>query len=190
MSSDFCSLPIETAKFDLIYAHAQKNLGPAGVTIAVVNERLLENAPDNLPTVLDYRPQIKARSIYNTPPVFAIYATLLVLRWLRYEVGGLETMKKINQRKAAHLYEALDNFPEAYIPWAHTGDRSKMNVVFHLRRPERISGFMTAAESAGLHGLEGHRSIGGLRASLYNAVTESSVLALIDFLDRQRHHLR
>lgn len=190
MSSDFCSLPIETAAFDLIYAHAQKNLGPAGVTIAVVNEQLLENAPDNLPTVLDYRPQIKARSINNTPPVFAIYATLLVLRWLRYEVGGLETMEKINQRKAAQLYEALDNFRESYMPWAHTRDRSKMNVVFHLRRPERISGFLQAAESAGLHGLEGHRSIGGLRASLYNAVTESSVLALIDFLDRQRRHLK
>jgi phosphoserine aminotransferase len=189
MSSDFCSGPIDAGAYDLIYAHAQKNLGPAGVTVAVVDERLLVNAPDDLPSVLDYRPQIAAGSIYNTPPVFAIYATLLVLRWLRDEVGGLAAMQAINQRKAAALYRALDQFDDCYSPRTEVRDRSPMNVVFNLRRPEQLPAFLSAARAAGLHGLEGHRSIGGIRASLYNAVSEGSVAALIDFLDRQRPHL-
>ena len=189
MSSDFCSGPIEAGAYDLIYAHAQKNLGPAGVTVAVVDERLLANAPDDLPSVLDYRPQIAAGSIYNTPPVFAIYATLLVLRWLHDEVGGLAAMQAINQRKAEALYQALDQFDDCYAPRAAVRDRSPMNVVFNLRRPEQLPSFLSAARAAGLHGLEGHRSIGGIRASIYNAVSEASVSALIDFLDRQRPHL-
>ena len=186
MSSDFCSGPIDAGAFDLIYAHAQKNLGPAGVTVAVVNERLLVDAPDTLPSVLDYRPQIAAGSIYNTPPVFAIYATLLVLRWLRHEVGGLTAMQAINQRKAEALYQALEQFDDCYVLRASVMDRSPMNVVFNLRRPEQLPAFLASARAAGLHGLEGHRSIGGIRASLYNAVSEASVTALIDFLDQQR----
>lgn len=189
MSSDFCSEPIDAGGFDLIYAHAQKNLGPAGVTVAIVEESLLQDVPENIPSVLDYRPNIAARSIYNTPPVFAIYATLLVLRWLRDDIGGLDAMAVRNRRKAQILYEALERLDDAYVVRARPGDRSFMNAVFSLRRPERVGSFLEAAEAAGLHGLAGHRSIGGIRASLYNAVSENAVAALVDFLELQRRQV-
>ena len=186
MSSDFCSGPIRIQDFDIIYAHAQKNLGPAGVTIAIVRRDLLDADLDDLPDTLDYRPHVEAHSIYNTPPVFAIYATLLVLRWLRDDIGGLANMEKINQRKATMLYAALDCFDDCYLPRVQLTDRSHMNVSFSLRKSEDTPRFLAAAESAGLHGLDGHRSVGGLRASLYNAVSENSVAALVEFLENFR----
>ena len=190
MSSDFCSEPVDASGFDLIYAHAQKNLGPAGVTIAIVKDHLLQDVPENLPSVLDYRPNIAAGSIYNTPPVFAIYATLLVLRWLRDDIGGLDAMATINRRKARILYEALERLDDTYVIRARPRDRSFMNAVFTLRRPEQLGRFLEAARTAGLHGLAGHRSVGGIRASLYNAVSETAVMALVDFLELQRRQLR
>jgi phosphoserine aminotransferase len=190
MSSDFCSEPIDAGAFDLIYAHAQKNLGPAGVTVAIVDERLLRDAPDDLPSVLDYWPNIEAGSIYNTPPVFAIYATMLVLRWLHRDIGGLDAMGTINRRKAQTLYRSLEQWDDTYAIRSREADRSFMNGVFTLRRPELLPHFFESARAAGLHGLEGHRSIGGIRASLYNAVSETAVGDLVDFLGRQRKHLR
>jgi phosphoserine aminotransferase len=133
-----------------------------------------------VPSVLDYRPNIAAGSIYNTPPVFSIYATLLVLRWLRDDIGGLDAMATINRRKARILYDALERLDDSYVIRARPRDRSFMNAVFTLRRPEQLGRFLEAARTAGLHGLAGHRSVGGIRASLYNAVSENAVTALVD----------
>ncbi|MEE4379769.1 MAG: phosphoserine transaminase [Candidatus Competibacteraceae bacterium] len=182
MSSDFLSRPLEAERFALIYAHAQKNLGPAGVTLVILREELLQQAPDDLHTILDYRPHVANHSIYNTPPVFAIYVTLLVTRWLRDEIGGLAAMAAINHAKANLLYEVLDESDGFYRPRAAVEDRSLMNVAFNLPTLELEQSFLQAADEAGLAGLDGHRSIGGLRASLYNAVSVEAVAALGEFM--------
>lgn len=182
MSSDFLSRPIEVERYDIIYAHAQKNLGPAGVTVAIVRKALLEHVPSGIPALLDYRTHLKAKSIYNTPPVFAIYVVLLVTRWLRDHVGGLAAMDSINQRKAQRLYDVLDTHPELYAGWAEQRDRSLMNVVFKLPTAALEQAFLQQAEAAGFSGLHGHRSLGGVRASIYNAMPEASVQALCDFM--------
>jgi phosphoserine aminotransferase len=189
MSSDFLSHPCSIEGYSLIYAHAQKNLGPAGLTVVVLHERLLERIPMDLHTMLSYETHVKHGSIYNTPPVFAIYVTLLVTRWLRDEIGGLEAMQKINQKKASLLYGVLDEAPDFFEPRAKPMCRSRMNVAFNLRRRDLEEKLVCEAERRGLHGLKGHRSLGGLRASLYNAVTLEDVNALVEFLDgfRQRH---
>jgi len=188
MSSDFLSAPCAAERFSLIYAHAQKNIGPAGVTVVVIKDELLKDAPDDLPTFLDYRAQIDAHSILNTPPVFAIYAVLLVTRWLRDTIGGLANMGEINARKAAALYRALDGSDDFYIGRAAKEDRSDMNVVFNLKTQNQEKEFIAAAHAAGFSGLAGHRSIGGIRASLYNGLQLSAVENLIDFMEdfRQR----
>jgi phosphoserine aminotransferase len=172
MSSDFLSRPIETRAYDVIYAHAQKNIGPAGVTVVLVRKALLDrpSAP-GLPPVLDWRVHAKARSIYNTPPVAAIYTMLLVLRWLRDEIGDLERMAHINAAKAAAVYAALDANPDVCIPHAQAAWRSQMNIAFRLADPARDASLRRALTDAGISGLDGHRSLGGFRASLYNAVT-------------------
>lgn len=182
MSSDFLSAPGDFTRFSMIYAHAQKNLGPAGVTVVAIKEGLLKETPDDLPGFLDYRAQIEAHSIYNTPPVFAIYVVLLVTRWLLDEVGGLAAMGARNSRKAALLYAALDGSDGYYAGRAAAGDRSKMNVAFNLPDPEREARFLQAAQAAGFSGLNGHRSIGGLRASLYNGLQLAAVERLVDFM--------
>jgi len=186
MSSDFLSGPIDVERFDLIYAHSQKNLGPAGVTLVVLKDQLLEHEPSDLPTILDYRPHAERHSIYNTPPVFAIYAVLLVLRWLRFEVGGLTEMSAINSAKAERLYRCIDADPDFYQPRAATSDRSKMNAVFNLPTPDLQERFIREAEQAGLLGLTGHRSLGGVRVSLYNGVTLEAVEILCGFMDAFR----
>jgi phosphoserine aminotransferase len=190
MSSDFLCRPIEADRFDLIYAHAQKNLGPSGVTVVILRDDLLRRMPDDLPSMLDYRVQVEKGSIYNTPPVFAIYVCLLVTRWLLRDVGGLAAMAAINRAKAERLYAVLDESEGFYRGRAARPDRSWMNVVFSLPRPEMEAAFLREAEACGFHGLEGHRTLGGLRASLYNAVTLEAVEALCDFMrdfrDRQR----
>lgn len=187
MSSDFLSRPIDVDRFSLIYAHSQKNLGPAGVTLVLLRDELLQRTPDDLHTILDYRPHVAKRSIYNTPPVFAIYVTLLVTRWLRDEIGGLAAMEAINNAKAALLYQFLDESPDFYRQRAAVKDRSVMNVVFNLPTPELEQRFLQATEAAGFAGLSGHRTIGGVRASLYNAVTVDAVAALCEFMrDFQR----
>lgn len=186
MSSDFLSRPGDYGRFAMIYAHAQKNLGPAGVTVVALRDELLAGARRDLPGFLDYRAQIAAHSIYNTPPVFAIYVVLLVTRWLRDEIGGLAAMDRLNTAKADRLYAALDASDGFYRPRAALADRSKMNVVFNLDSPAREAGFLAAATAAGFSGLAGHRSLGGVRASLYNGLQLSAVDELVDFMDRFR----
>ncbi|MBK1722640.1 phosphoserine transaminase [Thiocystis violacea] len=185
MSSDFLSRPFDAARFDMLYAHAQKNLGPAGVTLAILRRDLLEQVPAGIPPILDYRAHLDARSIYNTPPVFAIYVVLLVTRWLLHEVGGLEQMAVINARKAERLYQVIDESAGFYEGWAlDPADRSLMNVSFRLPSPELQADFLRQAGEAGFSGLAGHRSLGGIRASVYNAMTIEAVDALCDFMRR------
>ncbi|MCA0184999.1 MAG: aminotransferase class V-fold PLP-dependent enzyme, partial [Proteobacteria bacterium] len=181
--------PGDYSRFDMIYAHAQKNIGPAGVTVVVLRDALLKDAPDTLPGFLDYRAQIAAHSILNTPPVFAIYVVLLVTRWLRDQVGGLAAMDRINRAKAALLYQALDDSEGFYRGHAALADRSLMNAVFRLETPCLEAEFLAAAQQAGFSGLAGHRSIGGIRASLYNGLGLAAVERLVEFMDgfRRRH---
>lgn len=182
MSSDFLSKPCEADRFSIIYAHAQKNIGPAGVTVVLIRDELLQDMPDNLPGWLDYRSHIKAHSNYNTPPVFAIYVVLLVTRWLLNDIGGLARMNELNQRKAALLYEALDQSDGFYRGRAAMADRSVMNVVFNFDTPEWEQRFLAASKDAGFSGLSGHRAIGGIRASIYNGLELQAVEKLVDFM--------
>jgi phosphoserine aminotransferase len=186
MSSDFLSQPCEAERFSLIYAHAQKNIGPAGVTVVLIRDELLNEARNDLPGFLDFRSHIKARSIYNTPPVFAIYVVLLITRWLINEIGGLSAMADINREKATLLYGVLDDCDGFYRGRAETRDRSLMNVTFNLPTPEREQQFLTEAQAAGFSGLAGHRSIGGIRASIYNGLTLPAVERLADFMEKFR----
>jgi phosphoserine aminotransferase len=189
MSSDFLSRPCAADRFSLIYAHAQKNVGPAGVTVVIVRDAVLQDAPADLPGFLDYRAQIQAHSNFNTPPVFAIYAVCLVTRWLLQDIGGLERMDRINRSKAQLLYAMLDGSQGFYRARAATADRSLMNVAFKLATPALEQEFIARALQAGFSGLGGHRSIGGIRASIYNAVTLPAVASLVEFMeDFQRHH--
>ena len=182
MSSDFLSRPVDVSRFALVYAHAQKNLGPSGVTVVVVHDDIVRSVPDGLPSMLDYRCHAEAHSSFNTPPVFGIYVTMLVARWLRSAIGGLEQMAAINASKAQQLYRAIDSSDGFYHGRAARSDRSEMNVVFTLPSARLEDEFVREAELAGLFGLAGHRSLGGIRASLYNAVTPASVAVLVDFM--------
>ncbi len=182
MSSDFLSKPIQPDAYSMIYAHAQKNLGPAGVTVAIVKRSLLERVPDSLPAILDFRTHVSHGSNYNTPPVFAIYVLTLITRWLRDDIGGLYAMQRINERKSQHLYDTLDALSEVVTIHADPRWRSQMNVAFKFRDERLGEEFIHAAREQGIIGLEGHRSIGGLRASLYNAVTEEAVSTLTNAL--------
>jgi phosphoserine aminotransferase len=183
MSSDFLSKPCEAERFALIYAHAQKNIGPAGVTVVLIRDELLQEAPTDLPGFLDYRSHALAHSNFNTPPVFAIYVVLLVTRWLMNEIGGVERMAAINRDKAARLYELLDGSDGFYRGRAAAQDRSMMNVSFNLPTPALEAEFLTNALAAGFSGLAGHRAIGGIRASIYNALTLAAVEELVGFMD-------
>jgi phosphoserine aminotransferase len=182
MSSNLLSQPLDVAKFDLIYAHAQKNLGPAGVTLVIIKDDLAQSAPAHLPTLLDYRTHIKAKSIYNTPPVFSIYTLMLVTRWLLHDMGGLAHMQEINRRKAKKLYEVLDSNAHVYKTHAAPQNRSQMNCSFYLKNEHLHQQLFDEAKHHQIIGLEGHRSIGGARASLYNAVSEQDVDCLTEFL--------
>lgn len=175
MSSDFLSKPLDTAPYAMIYAHAQKNLGPAGVTVAIVHRGMLDRIPDGLPAILDFRTHVAHGSNYNTPPVFAIYVLTLVTRWLRQDVGGLAAMQRINEHKSRRLYDTLDELCDAVTIHAQHPWRSQMNVAFTFGDRRLDEAFIEAARERGIVGLEGHRSIGGLRASLYNAVTPEAV---------------
>ncbi len=191
MSSDFLSKPCEANRFALIYAHAQKNIGPAGVTVVIVHESLLEHMPDHLPGFLDYRNHARTHSNFNTPPVFAIYVVLLVTRWLMRDVGGVESMDQINRKKAELLYGLLDRSDGFFCSRAHLEDRSRMNVVFTLATVDTQQRFLAEAQAAGFSGLAGHRAIGGVRASIYNALTLSAVEQLAGFMeDFQHRHTR
>ena len=181
-SSDFLSRPLPVADHGLLYAGAQKNAGPAGVTIVIVREALLERAPQDLHTMLDYRIHAQNNSMYNTPPVFAIYLLLLVTDWLREEIGGLQKMAALNTRKAGLLYAAIDASAGFYRGHARTDSRSQMNVTFRMPSEQLERDFLAQAAARGLHGLEGHRSVGGVRASLYNAMSLAGAQALRDFM--------
>lgn len=182
MSSDFLSKPFDANRFDLIYAHAQKNIGPAGVTVVIIKDSLLQKSNPQLPGFLNYHTQVEHQSIYNTPPVFSIYVVMLVTRWLMQDIGGLENMNKINQRKANTLYQFLDQNQDFYHPHAQKQNRSVMNVTFNLPNTTLEQRFLEATKKAGLSGLNGHRSIGGIRASLYNGLTQEAVKQLVQFM--------
>ena len=188
MSSDFLSRPCQAERYSLIYAHAQKNIGPAGVTVVLLRDELLAEATPGLPSFLDYRKQIAAHSNLNTPPVFAIYTVLLVSRWLLGEIGGVEKMAERNSQKATRLYDALDASDGFYRGRAAIADRSLMNVVFNLPSPELEMKFLGAAQAAGFSGLAGHRSAGGIRASIYNALEVAAVDKLVDFMEDFHRH--
>jgi phosphoserine aminotransferase len=182
MSSDFLSKPFDPDMYSMIYAHAQKNLGPAGVTVAVIKRQMLERIPDGLPAILDFRTHIASASNYNTPPVFAIYVMTLVTRWLKRDIGGLAAMQRLNARKSSILYDLLDALGDVVKLHAQRPWRSQMNLAFTLGDERLDRAFIAEAASKGIIGLEGHRSIGGLRVSLYNAVTEPAVDLLAESL--------
>ncbi len=180
MSSDVFSRPIDIAKYGLIYAGAQKNLGPSGVTVVIVREDLLARSTDTLPAMMNYRIEAENGSMYNTPPAFGIYILGLVLKWLK-GVGGLTAIDAINERKARALYAELDR-SGFWKPHADKDCRSRMNVTFRLATEDLEKKFAKEATAAGLDGLKGHRSVGGIRASIYNAFPEDGVTALVQFM--------
>lgn len=182
MSSEFLSRPLDLAPFGLIYGGAQKNIGPAGVVVVAIRRSLAEKALAGLPTMLSYGTYIANKSLYNTPPVWAIYMCGLTFKWLRHTIGGLEKMAALNQAKAGALYQAIDGSQGFYRGTAEAGSRSVMNVTWRLPSEELEKRFKAEAAQNGLEGLGGHRSVGGLRASLYNAVTMGDVEKLTGFM--------
>jgi len=182
MSSDIMSYPFDANKFALIYAGAQKNLGPAGVTVVIIRRDMLDKAPDHLPSMLRYDVLAEKRSLYNTPPCFNIYIVNLVLCWIK-ENGGLEAMQKHNEEKAAYIYEVIDNSGGFYKGHALKDSRSLMNVTFRLPNEELEKIFVKEAAENGLVGLKGHRSVGGIRASIYNAMSKEGCVRLADFMN-------
>src|SRR5438552_3823882 len=204
MSSDIASRPVDVKKYGLIFAGAQKNLGPSGVTIVIIRKDLAERADKNLPTLLQYRTHIKEKSLYHTPPAFAVYIVGLVLEWIESE-GGIRGIEKRNDAKAALLYGAIESSGGFYCCPVEKSSRSKMNVVFrvaggagpsaaiqNMEGPQNMGTpqnmetiekkFAAEAAAAGLVGTPGHRSVGGMRVSLYNAVEHAAVEALTGFM--------
>lgn len=180
MSSTILSRPIDISRFGLIYAGAQKNVGPAGLTLVIVREDLIGQPMEGTPTMFDYKIHADNGSMYNTPPTYAWYLAGLVFKWLG-ELGGLERMAVINERKARLLYDAIDT-SSFYANPVRPDCRSWMNVPFTLANPELDASFLSEAKGAGLLTLKGHRSVGGMRASIYNAMPEEGVKALVDFM--------
>ena len=181
MSSDIMSRPLDAAKFGLIYAGAQKNAGPAGVCLVIIRNDMLDLVPNSIPTMLRYTTYSAKNSLYNTPPSFAVYVVQLVLKWLEESVGGLEKMATLNRKKAQLLYRLLDN-SSFYRATARPDSRSLMNVTFRMPNEELEERFIREGLENGLGGLKGHRSVGGCRASLYNAVSLDAVEVLTDFM--------
>ena len=177
MSSDILSRPLDAHKFALIYAGAQKNLGPAGATVVIVRQSWLDTASKTAPTMLRYATHAKNNSLYNTPPVFAVYLLNLVLEWIE-ETGGLEQIAKRNDLKVKTVYDAIDGSGGFYRGHAAPTDRSQMNITFRLPSEELEKRFITEATAAGMIGLAGHRSVGGIRASIYNAMSQEGAAAL------------
>lgn len=180
MSSDIFSRPIDPSKYDLIYAGAQKNMGPAGTTLVIVRKDVLGKVKREIPTMLDYRTHIAKGSSFNTPPVYPIYVSMLTLRWVKAQ-GGVEKMARINADKAKLLYDEIDRNP-LFEGVAAKEDRSLMNVTFVLKNKDLEADFVKACEAVGCSGFKGHRSVGGFRASIYNAMPKSSVQVLVDVM--------
>lgn len=183
ISSCILSTPIDVSKFGMLYAGAQKNMAPAGVTIVIIREDLIGNAMDITPTMLDYKTHSENESMFNTPPCYTIYVAKLVLEWIKNTVGGLEKMQEINEKKAKILYDFLDNskmFKGTVVP----ENRSLMNVPFVTGNDELDAKFVKEATAAGFVNLKGHRSVGGMRASIYNAMPIEGVQKLVDFMQK------
>ena len=179
-SSDILSRPLDVEKYGLIYAGAQKNIGPSGVTVVIIRDDLLHEIPDGLPIMLDYRTHVKSNSLYNTPNTWGIYLIDLVAKWLQ-DGGGLVAMQSRNEAKAQELYAAIDA-TDFYRGHAQADSRSRMNVTFRLPSEEFETKFIKEATTHGLNGLKGHRDVGGLRASIYNAFPAQGVTTLVDFM--------
>ncbi|MBU0968080.1 MAG: 3-phosphoserine/phosphohydroxythreonine transaminase [Proteobacteria bacterium] len=180
MSSDIMSRPFDITPFGLVFAGAQKNIGPAGATLVIVRDDLLDRVPETVPTMFRYKTHAEKGSMFNTPPCFAIYTIGLVCKWLK-KIGGVSAIEKINREKAAILYEAIDN-TDFYRGHAKKDSRSLMNVTFNLPTPELEAKFIKEGTKRGLDGLKGHRSIGGIRASIYNAFPKQGVIDLVAFM--------
>ncbi|HJF84332.1 3-phosphoserine/phosphohydroxythreonine transaminase [Megamonas hypermegale] len=185
MSSDMLSRPLDFSKFSLIYAGAQKNLGPAGVVVVVARKSFIENSPQSVPTMLRYDTYLKKNSLYNTPPAFGIYMVGKVVAWIK-KMGGLEAMAKRNAAKAKLVYDAIDNSDGFYKGHADKDSRSFMNVTFRLPSVELENKFAQEALQHGLGGVKGHRSVGGMRTSIYNAMPMEGCQALVDFMEKFR----
>ena len=181
MSSDIFSRQIDFSKFSLIYAGAQKNMGPAGTTLVVVKESILGKVSRTIPSMLDYRTHIDKDSMFNTPPVFAVYTSMLTLEWLK-ENGGITNIEKKNIEKANLLYDAID-YNELFNGFARKEDRSLMNVTFNLKNQEHKNNFDKLCLEANINGVNGHRSVGGYRASIYNALSIDSIKVLIEVMN-------
>ncbi len=181
-SSDFFSKPVDISKFGIYYACAQKNVGPAGVTVVIIRDDLLARSDANLPSLLSFAKLAEQKSMLNTPPCFAIYMVKLVTEWLMNDIGGLDKMFAMNKEKAALLYDAIDNSNGFYKGHAEKEFRSLMNVPFRMPSEELDKKFQDEAKKVGLTTLAGHRSVGGLRASIYNAMPRDGVVALRDFM--------
>jgi phosphoserine aminotransferase len=181
MSSDILSRKLDFNSFGLIFAGAQKNMGAAGTNLVVVNKNILGKVKRAIPSIMDYRNHIQAKSMLNTPPVFAIYVSMLTLRWLK-EMGGAEAMEKLNNEKAALLYQAIDT-SKIFKPTAAKEDRSRMNICFVMDDPEKEKSFLEFAKQNNIYGIKGHRTVGGFRASLYNALPLSSVEYLVSKME-------
>jgi len=182
MSSDIFSRSIDVSRFDIIYAGAQKNMGPAGATLVIVKDEVLGKTGRNIPTMLDYNTHISKGSMFNTPPVFPIYVSMLNLQWLK-NLGGVEVIEKLNHEKADLLYSEIDRNP-LFEGTAAKEDRSNMNVCFLLNDSSKEDAFNTLWNAAGISGIKGHRSVGGYRASMYNAMPIESVQVLIDVMKK------
>lgn len=180
MSSDILSRPVDVSKFGIIFAGAQKNMGPSGVTTVIIRDDLLGKAPENTPTMLKYETHAEKDSMFNTPPTFPIYIVGKVLKWLK-ENGGIAAMEKRNREKAQRVYEAIDS-GDYYRGHAEQNSRSMMNIAFNLPTPDLEAKFIAEAAEQGLNGLKGHRSIGGCRASIYNAFPVEGITKLVDFM--------
>lgn len=189
LSSCILSEPVDVSKYGLIFAGAQKNMGIAGLTVVIIRDDLVQRCPDDIPDMLSYKKQIANKSMLNTPPTYAIYMCNLVLEWLENEMGGLNQMKVLNEKKAKALYDYLDS-TDFYQTMVVPEDRSMMNVVFVTGNPELDKLFVQQAKDEGMINLKGHRSIGGMRASIYNAMPYEGVLKLIDFMKKfeEAHH--
>jgi len=185
-SSDFLCRPIPVEKFGIIFACAQKNAGPAGVTIVIIRDDLLERSPSDLPSMVNYKVLAEGKSLLNTPPTFAVYVVKLVTEWLLEDIGGLERMAEINRRKAQMLYEVIDGSDGFYEGHAEPNSRSIMNVPFRLANPALEETFLKQAAERKLCELKGHRSVGGCRASVYNAMPVEGVRLLAEFMQEFR----
>ncbi|NMC21958.1 MAG: 3-phosphoserine/phosphohydroxythreonine transaminase [Thermogutta sp.] len=181
-SSELLSRPVDIRRYGILFACAQKNLGPAGVTVVIIRKDFLDRCPNDLPMMLNYRQLAEHNSLLNTPPVFAVYMVKLVTDWVLREFGDLQKLKEFNEKKAALLYDAIASCGGFYTVHAAPGSRSAMNIAFRLPNAETEKKFLAESRKVGLYNLEGHRSVGGCRASIYNAMPWEGVVALRDFM--------